>query len=247
VKSEAEQATHQALFPFTFHLSPVTSHLSPLTSPAYFPGVKPAYLLIFGFFLVGPPLAAQRVPVSLPVPTEALAGQNVALVPLTLVAADPGLQSDSLFAKYQDRRATLLWADSLIGDAFTGRAPEVRWVLPPALRKIARRSPGIVSDPDQMGQAVLRVPTLRSVPDPLRASLRNLMALVGGRVAMVPAALGFVRDTSGRVRAELSLVAADTRSGRVLWRSLAVGNGTDPDRALQAALVGVLPVTGLGP
>jgi hypothetical protein len=156
------------------------------------------------------------------VPTEALAGQNVALVPLTLVAADPGLQSDSLFAKYQDRRATLLWADSLIGDAFTGRAPEVRWVLPPALRKIARRSPGIVSDPDQM-------------------------ALVGGRIAMGPAALGFVRDTSGRVRAELSLVAADTRSGRVVWRSVAVGNGTDPDRALQAALSGVLPVTGLGP
>jgi len=209
--------------------------------------VKPAFLFILGFFLVGPPLAAQRVPVSLPVPTEALAGQNVALVPLTLVAADPGLQSDSLFAKYQDRRATLLWADSLIGDAFTGRAPEVRWVLPPALRKIARRSPGIVSDPDQMGQAILRAPTLRSVPDPLRASLRNLMALVGGRVAMVPAALGFVRDTSGRVRAELSLVAADTRSGRVLWRSLAVGNGADPDRALQAALVSVLPVTGLGP
>jgi hypothetical protein len=209
--------------------------------------VKPAFLFILGFFLVGPPLAAQRAPVSLPVPTEALAGQNVALVPLTLVAADPGLQSDSLFAKYQDRRATLLWADSLIGDAFTGRAPEVRWVLPPALRKIARRSPGIVSDPDQMGQAILRVPTLRSVPDPLRASLRNLMALVGGRVAMVPAALGFVRDTSGRVRAELSLVAADTRSGRVLWRSVAVGNGADPDHALQAALVGVLPVTGLGP
>jgi hypothetical protein len=209
--------------------------------------VKSAFLVILGFLLFGPRLSAQRAPLALPVPTEALAGQNVALVPLTLVAADPGLQSDSLFAKYHDRRATLLWADSLIGDAFTGRAPEVRWVLPPALRKIARRSPGIVSDPDQMGQAVLRVPTIRTVPDPLRASLRNLMALVGGRIAMVPAALGFVRDTSGRVRAELSLVAADTRSGRVLWRSVAVGNGTDPDRALQAALVGVLPVTGLGP
>ncbi len=209
--------------------------------------MKPAFLCILGFLLVGPPVSAQRPPLAQPVPTEALAGQNVALIPLTLVAADPGLQSDSLFAKYQDRRATLLWADSLIGDAFTGRAPEVRWVLPPALRKIARRSPGIVSDPDQMGQAILRAPNLRSVPDPLRASLRNLMALVGGRIAMVPAALGFVRDTSGRVRAELSLVAADTRSGKVVWRSVAVGNGTDPDHALQAALGAVLPVSGLGP
>ncbi|HEY7635685.1 MAG TPA: hypothetical protein VH763_09080 [Gemmatimonadales bacterium] len=209
--------------------------------------MRPAPLIILGLLLLGRQLSAQRGPVGLPVPTEALAGQNVALVPLTLVAADPALQSDSLFAKYQDRRATLLWADSLIGDAFTGRAPEVRWVLPPALRKIARRSPGIVSDPDQMGQAILRVPNLRSVPDPLRASLRNLMALVGGRVAMVPAALGFVRDTSGRVRAELSLVAADTRSGKVVWRSVAVGNGPDPDHALQAALGAVLPVSGLGP
>jgi hypothetical protein len=208
--------------------------------------VKPVSLFILGFLLTGRPLSAQRAPLALPVPSEALAGQNVALVPLTLVAADPALQ-DSLYAKYQDRRATLLWADSLIGDAFTGRAPEVRWVLPPALRKIARRSPGIVSDPDQMGQAILRAPKLRSVPDPLRASLRNLMALVGGRVAMVPAALGFVRDSTGRVRAELSLVAADTRSGKVLWRSVAVGNGTDPDHALQAALSAVLPVSGLGP
>jgi hypothetical protein len=209
--------------------------------------VKPAVLLLLGFLLIALPLSAQRAPISLPVPTEALAGQSVALVPLTLVAADPALQSDSLYAKYQDRRAALLWADSVIGEVFTGRAPEVRWVLPPALRKIARRSPGIVSDPDQMGQALLRAPALRSVPDPLRASLRNLMALVGGRYAMVPAALGFVRDTTGRVRAELSLVAADTRTGKVVWRSVAVGNGPDPDHALQSALGAVLPVTGIGP
>jgi hypothetical protein len=241
--SEAPLAPAQPAVP----AAPVTSHLSPLTFSVYFPGVKPAFLFILGFLLAGRPLSAQRAPLALPVPTEALVGQNVALVPLTLVAADPALQTDSLYAKYQDRRATLLWADSLIGDAFTGRAPEVRWVLPPALRKIARRSPGIVSDPDQMGQAILRAPKLRSVPDPLRASLRNLMALVGGRFAMVPAALGFVRDTTGRVRAELSLVAADTRSGKVVWRSVAVGSGADPDHALQAALVGVLPVTGLGP
>ena len=39
-------------------------------------------------------------------------------------------------------RTALLWADSLIGEAFTGLAPEVRWVLPAELRKVARRSPG---------------------------------------------------------------------------------------------------------
>ncbi|MEP6688324.1 MAG: hypothetical protein ABJC36_08240 [Gemmatimonadales bacterium] len=191
--------------------------------------------------LLATPLAAQNAP-TLPVPTQGLAGQDVALVPLTLVATDPAFQGDTLFAAYRDRRATLTWADSVIGDAFVGRAPEVKWVLPPALRKIARRSPGVVGDPDQMGQAMLRATRLKDVPDPLRSSLRSLMAVVGGRVVMVPAALGFSPDSTGRVRAELSLVAADTRSGKILWRSLARGAGPTPGAALTAALDGVLPL-----
>jgi hypothetical protein len=182
-----------------------------------------------------------------PVPTEALVGQNVAVMPITLVAADPALQSDTLYAPYRDRRTTLLWADSLIGEAFVGRAPEVRWVLPPELRKVARRSPGIVGDPDQMGQAMLRSPKLQDIPDPLRSSLRNLMAVVGGRAVMVPASLGFGRQADGRIRADLTLVVADTRGGKVLWRSLAGGSGTDPQTALDAALTAVLPLDTGGP
>lgn len=180
-------------------------------------------------------------------PAEAFAGQQVAVMPLTLVAADSTLQSDTRYAPYRDRRTALTWADSLIGEALTARAPEVRWVLPPALRKLARRSPGIVGDPDQMGQAVLRSPKLRDIPDPLRSSLRNLVAVAGGRVAMVPAALAFSRGTDGRIRADLSLVAADTRSGRVLWRTLAAGHGAAPEPALEAALAAVLPVDLTGP
>ena len=182
-----------------------------------------------------------------PVPTEALAGQSVAVMPITLVAADPALQSDTVYAPYRDRRTVLLWADSLIGEAFAGRAPEVRWVLSPELRKVARRSPGIVSDPDQMGQAMLRSPKMREVPDPLRSSLRNLMAVVGGRVVMVPASLGFGRQADGRLRADLALVIADTRNGKVLWRSQAVGSGADPREALDAALAAALPLDAGGP
>jgi hypothetical protein len=65
--------------------------------------------------------------------------------------------------------------------------------------------------------------------------------VAGGRVVMVPAALGFSRGPDGRPHAELSLVAADTRSGKVLWRSLAIGSGATPDAALTAALDAVLP------
>jgi hypothetical protein len=197
--------------------------------------------LTLSLLLVSLPLSAQQIP-TLPVPSEALAGQEVAVMPLTLVATDPAFQTDSLFAPYRDRRTTLTWADSVIGDAFVGRAPEVRWVLPPELRKVARRSPGIVGDPDQMGQALLRSPKFKTVPDPLRASLRNLMAVVGGRVALVPASLGFLPDSTRRIRAELSLVAADTRTGKVVWRSLALGSGPTPDAALAAALNAVLPL-----
>jgi hypothetical protein len=93
-----------------------------------------------------------------------------------------------------------------------------------------------------MGQAVLRSPKLRDIPDPLRSSLRNLMAVAGGRVAMVPAALAFGRDTDGSIRADLSLVAADTRSGKVIWRAVASGRGPTPQPALEAALAVVLPV-----
>jgi hypothetical protein len=191
--------------------------------------------------LLATPLAAQTSP--LPVPTQGLAGQQVAVLPLTLLAVEPPAASDdSLLAPYRDRRPGLLRADSIIGEALVGRGPEVRWVLPPALRKIARRAPGIVDDPDQMGQALLRSPKVRDVPDPLRASLRNLVAVAGGRVAMVPAALGLTREPAGGVRAELSLVAADTRSGKVVWRSIATGAGATPDAALTAALDAVLPL-----
>ena len=180
--------------------------------------------------------------------TTALAGQRVAILPLTLVATDPALQSDSaLAAAYGDRRAALLRADSLIGEAFQARGPEVSWVLPRELRKLARRSPGIVTDPDQMGQALLRSERIKEVPDPLRAELRNLMALAGGRMALVPAALGFGREGDRGVRADLSLVLADSRSGKVLWRTLASGSGATPDEALRAALAAVLPAGTSGP
>jgi hypothetical protein len=224
------------------HLHPRASHpTSPLAAPpVYFPAVNPIPIVLLALALVTGRAAAQQYSPAVPVPM--FVGQQVALVPLTLIAADSTLQADTVYAPYRDRRPALLWADSIIGEAFTGRAPEVRWVLPAELRKLARRSPGIVGDPDNMGQAALRSPKLRDIPDPLRSSLRNLMAVAGGRVAMVPAALGFGRDPDGRVRADLTLVAADTRGGKVVWRALATGRGAAPAQALQAALELALPV-----
>ncbi|HWN18238.1 MAG TPA: hypothetical protein VNO19_04900 [Gemmatimonadales bacterium] len=177
-------------------------------------------------------------------PTARVSGQTVAILPITMVVADPKLQADTAYAAYRDRRAALARADSLLSEGIVSRAPEVNWVTPNELRKMARRSAGYLVDPDQMGQAVLRGPKIVVVPDPLRSSLRSLMAVAGGRLVLVPAALGFGPEPDGQIRADLSLVVADARSGKVTWRSLAYGRGKSPDEALNAALATVLPLDG---
>jgi hypothetical protein len=179
--------------------------------------------------------------------TEGLSGEPVALLPLTLVVIDPALRGDSALAALGNRQHLLLWADSVVGDAFQGRAPEVNWILAPHLRQIARRNAGMVPDPDQMGQAVLRAPKLTRIPDPLRSSLRSLTAVSGGRFAMAPAALGFTRDSAGGFRADLALALADSRRGVVVWRSSTFGNGAAPGDALAAAVAAVLPAATPGP
>ena len=80
-----------------------------------------------------------------PLPTAGLAGQQVLLLPLTLVAAEEALHWDAIIA---DRRGTLAKGDSVIASLLPGRAPEVSWVLPAALRRAARRAAGVAADPD---------------------------------------------------------------------------------------------------
>jgi hypothetical protein len=183
------------------------------------------------------------LPPSPAVPTGSLAGKTVAVLPITLVAADPAIDTSAGYVPYRTRRPALLRTDSIIAEALQGRGPEVHWVLPPELRKVARRSAGFVDDPDQMGQAALRSPQMTRIPDPLRSSLRGLVALVDSRVALVPASLGFGPEPNGQIRADLTLVLGDARSGKVLWRSVAQGRGSSPDQALTAALAAVLPLT----
>src|SRR5437660_3662690 len=162
-----------------------------------------------------------------PLPTAGLAAQQVSVVPLTLLAAEDSLNWQPQFA---DRRAALARADSVIGTLLTARAPEVSWVLPDALRRAARRAPGIAPDPDQMGSAVLRAPKLEIVPDPLRGELRTLVALGGngGRFALVPAALVYRRAAAGPpdrpfATAELTIAVVDARTGHVGFRTIARG------------------------
>ncbi len=174
-----------------------------------------------------------------PLPTAGLAGQKVALLPLPLVAAEDSLHWESVLA---DRRAALARGDSVIGALLTARAPEVTWVQPDELRRIARRAAGVATDPDQLGTAILRAENLVEVPDPLRSQLRTLAALAGSRFALIPAALVY-RRTADRLTAtaELSIVLVDVRLGRAAWRTVARGEGEDPWSALTRAVKSLTP------
>ena len=175
-----------------------------------------------------------------PLPTAGLAGQRVAVTPLELVAAEDTLHWDTLIA---DRRATLDKCDSIIHTLLTARTPEVTWVGPAELRRIARRAVPIAADPDQLGTAFLRAGNIVQVPDPLRYQLRTLIGLVGGRYALIPAGLVFRRPTAGTAAAtaELSVVMIDSRIGRVGWRTIARGEGPDAWTALTRAVKSLTP------
>jgi len=171
--------------------------------------------------------------------TSGLAGQPIAVMPLTFVQSDrriPGGTGPSA------RALTLRQADSLLGDLLLERAPESTWILPPDLRRTAQRAGGIMPSPDKMGQAVMRASGLKDLPDPLRTYVRQMVALIGGgRFAFIPAALYISPGQADSLIVQLSAVVADGRSGRVVYRTLAVGRGATFTEAYFGALDTILP------
>ena len=97
-----------------------------------------------------------------------------------------------------------------------------------------------MGDPDRLGQAQLRYPEMSGVPDPLRSSLRSIAALTDARYVLVPAAVRY-DGVEGQVRAELTLVLCDTRTGVIPWRTVARGEGTTAAEAFGAALESIAP------
>ncbi|GBD32327.1 MAG: hypothetical protein KatS3mg081_1934 [Gemmatimonadales bacterium] len=173
-----------------------------------------------------------------PLPTAGLAGQRVAVYPLTMVGAADELGWRDLLSP---RRAALDRADSVVAEELSARAPEVTWILPDELRRAARRGQPMLTDPDQMATALLRSPELRIVPDPLRSQMRALTAVAADRYALVPASLVFLPDESGQARAELTVVLIDVRTGEIGWRTVARGVGSAPWEALRAAIKALTP------
>jgi hypothetical protein len=186
-----------------------------------------------------PSQSADEAPVpALPLPVTAMAGVEVVVYPLTMILGEAALGWDELLSP---RDSALRVADSLIARALTERTPEVMWVLPEALRRVARRAPGILVDPDRMATATLRH-NLSKAPDPLRSQMRALTGAVGDRLSLVPTSLLFFQEPDGTGRAELMIVLVDVRLGDIWWRSVVRGAGPDPWTAFREALETLAPV-----
>lgn len=165
----------------------------------------------------------------------ALVGQPIPVLPATYIISDGKVEGIPA-----GRAAQLAWADSVIGEALEMRGPEAKWLLPAEVRKVARRAPGMVTDPDQMGQAAMRFEGLKKVPDPLFANIRSLVAMTGSRYVMIPAAFRFSQTAEG-VRVEATLVLADARNGLIPWRSSPVATAATAGAALAATIARILP------
>lgn len=203
--------------------------------------MPPVALLLIFTILAGASASAQGKPKpakALPAPgllLAPLAGQAIPVLPATYIVADsgiPGLPAARL--------ARLAWADSVLMEALEQRGPEATWTSPAEVRRVARRAAGTVTDPDRMGQSLLRYPNINKVPDPLLSNLRALIALTDSRVVMIPAMYQFTKTADG-VRAEATLVMVDARSGTVRWRSNPVAVGPDAAAALAGTIAWILP------
>ena len=114
--------------------------------------------------------------------TDALAGQLVAVLPLTMVVSDPRLPGGTGLRGPNPDHAV---GRSLLGDILPERAPEVDWILPPALRT-PPPALGVMPSPDKWAR-LMRSATLKELPDPLRTYLCQLVAVSGGaRFALIP-------------------------------------------------------------
>jgi len=190
-----------------------------------------------------PSLKTQAPAPTAPLPTAGMSGQQVGILPITLIGAEDTLHWDAVVGEREK-------ADSVLTALLKARAPEVGWVGPEELRRSARRAPGIATDPEQMATPLLRNPSMVIVLDPLRSQLRTLAAIAGGmRYVLAPAGLVYRRTVGlpgGRTdhptaTAELTVGMGDVRTGRVEWRTVARGEGDDPWTALTRAVKALTP------
>ncbi len=96
------------------------------------------------------------------------------------------------------------------------------WAYPADVLRTARRNPTYVTNPLALGAQPLKSEKAREgtpLPEPFQSRLRSIIALTGGRHAVVPVAIR-VDTTQSPAMAELRLTLVDGRQSRVLWTAI---------------------------
>ena len=129
-------------------------------------------------------------------------------------------------------------ADAELTDALGARGPEVRWIMPEALRSMVARSPALDVPIEDLPVGVFLRAEVRRIGDPLFGQIRRLAALANGRLALIPIEVRHRPDTPEKPGA-VEVVAAliDATNGNVYWFGIVegvAGSATDP-RALASA------------
>jgi hypothetical protein len=173
----------------------------------------------------------------------ALAGQTVAVLPLTSLLRDSTIASDTTLGPWGARATGIKRFDSLFGGFLQDNIVDTKWVMPEDLRKMSKRSAGYLPDPDFIGHAALWNPRIeKKVPDPVQSRLRSVAAVSGARSILIPVGARLARDTAGLLTAQVGLVIVDARIGDIRWRTYTTGRGPTPDAAVRSALMASLPV-----
>lgn len=202
--------------------------------------MKPLLLLLIGAVGLGCGGTTSRAPVPttkpvLPLPAQVLGGSKIPVFPLINVVVAQGTGWDTLLASRADVRRRV---DSILFAIVKQQAPEVIWVNADAVRRAAEQAPGLLTSPDQLATSQLKIHALSTIPEPLRAQLRQLTGVAaGGRYALIPAELRFVWDaTNQRASADFTIVLADVRLGAVSWSNTMRGWGATPWDAVALAV-----------
>jgi len=206
--------------------------------------MKRLVLLLIGALGAGCGRSSSQGPVPTtkpdPLPVRALGGANIPVFPLVTLVVEPGTGWD---AELADRSAALRRVDSIVRKVVQEHAPEITWIGQDAVRRAAKLAPGMLTDPDRLATRQLKLHAPSTIPEPLRAQLRQLAGVAaGGRYAFVPAELTFVRDSaSRRSYADFSIVLADVRLGAISWSDTMRGTGASPWEAVAGAVRTMFP------
>lgn len=164
-------------------------------------------------------------------------GKAVAPLAGMSMGALPDLRGQQVMVlPVQSVRGLAAAPDAEVAFALGEASSSVRWVLPPELRDVLARSPGVLVRIDALPVGVFMRTEVNRVGDPLYGDLRRLAALTSADLALIPVEVrvGPPKE-SGGAAVEIAAALLSARTGRVYWFGIVEGESGVPGDARTVA------------